>query len=138
MTLGGIVYSLIKAYLISLQNNMEFHCSLKSLINHKILPQVFSSEPSLQSFSPLQKRPRSMQAPSPQARNPSCKHDIVCNNQLTASFTPLSQTPLPPLHTWLTLNKNRVKIGLIRKTSARMNFWKQTICTRRRWTEVNS
>jgi len=34
-------------------------------------PQVFSSDPSEQSFSPLQKRPRSMQFPSPQARNPS-------------------------------------------------------------------
>lgn len=32
------------------------------------LPQEFSSEPSLQSFSPLQKSPRSMQFPSPQAR----------------------------------------------------------------------
>ena len=35
------------------------------------LPQEFSSEPSLQSFSPLQNKPRSIQAPSPQARKPS-------------------------------------------------------------------
>lgn len=34
-------------------------------------PHEFSSEPSAQSFSPLQKSPRSMQFPSPQARNPS-------------------------------------------------------------------
>jgi len=32
------------------------------------LPQEFSSEPSLQSLAPLQKRPRSIQLPSPQAR----------------------------------------------------------------------
>ena len=32
------------------------------------LPQAFSSEPSLQSFSPLQKRPLSIQFPSPQAK----------------------------------------------------------------------
>jgi len=36
------------------------------------LPHEFSSEPSLQSFSPLQNRPLSIQAPSPQAREPSC------------------------------------------------------------------
>lgn len=35
------------------------------------LPQLFSSEPSEQSFSPLQNRPRSIQLPSPQARKPS-------------------------------------------------------------------
>lgn len=35
------------------------------------LPHEFSSEPSVQSFSPLQKRPRSIQLPSPQARKPS-------------------------------------------------------------------
>lgn len=40
-----------------------------SLVEH--LPQLFSSDPSVQSFSPLQKSPRSMQLPSPQAKNPS-------------------------------------------------------------------
>lgn len=35
------------------------------------LPQEFSSDPSLQSFSPLQKSPRSIQFPSPHARKPS-------------------------------------------------------------------
>lgn len=35
------------------------------------LPQLFSSEPSVQSRSPLQKSPRSMQLPSPQAKKPS-------------------------------------------------------------------
>lgn len=41
--------------------------------NKKVLnlPHEFSSEPSVQSFSPLQNRPRSIQLPSPQARNPS-------------------------------------------------------------------
>lgn len=34
-------------------------------------PHEFSSEPSAQSFSPLQKSPRSMQFPSPHAKNPS-------------------------------------------------------------------
>jgi hypothetical protein len=33
----------------------------------EVSPQEFSSEPSLQSLLPLQKRPRSMQLPSPQA-----------------------------------------------------------------------
>lgn len=35
------------------------------------LPHEFSSEPSVQSFSPLQNKPRSMQFPSPHAKNPS-------------------------------------------------------------------
>lgn len=35
------------------------------------VPHEFSSDPSVQSFSPLQKRPRSIQVPSPQAKNPS-------------------------------------------------------------------
>lgn len=35
------------------------------------LPQLFSSEPSSQFLSPLQKRPRSMHLPSPQASRPS-------------------------------------------------------------------
>lgn len=35
------------------------------------LPQTFSSEPSGQSFSPLQKRPRSIQVLSPHASEPS-------------------------------------------------------------------
>lgn len=37
----------------------------------KNLPHEFSSEPSAQSFSPLQKSPRSIQLPSPQAKKPS-------------------------------------------------------------------
>merc|ERR1719264_786214 len=35
------------------------------------ISHAFSSEPSLQSLSPLQKSPRSMQFPSPQANCPS-------------------------------------------------------------------
>lgn len=34
-------------------------------------PHEFSSDPSAQSFSPLQNSPRSMQLESPQAKNPS-------------------------------------------------------------------
>lgn len=41
------------------------------ICNKQHLPHEFSSDPSPQSFSPLQKRPRSMQFPSPQARKPS-------------------------------------------------------------------
>lgn len=65
----------------------------------KYLPQEFSSEPSAQSFSPLQKRPLSMQVVSPQASWPSCikvknevyndKHHLIIfhfiqNSKLTA------------------------------------------------------
>lgn len=39
--------------------------------NKKCSPQEFSSEPSVQSFSPLQKSPLSIQALSPQAKYPS-------------------------------------------------------------------
>lgn len=43
----------------------------RNMISMFHLPQLFSSDPSPQSFSPLQKRPRSIQLPSPQAKNPS-------------------------------------------------------------------
>lgn len=39
-----------------------------ALLGSVSMSQEFSSEPSLQSFSPLQKRPLSIQLPSPQAR----------------------------------------------------------------------
>uniref|UniRef100_A0A8D8RH77 Uncharacterized protein n=1 Tax=Cacopsylla melanoneura TaxID=428564 RepID=A0A8D8RH77_9HEMI len=42
-----------------------------ALLGSFSLSQVFSSEPSVQSFSPLQNKPRSIQAPSPQAKKPS-------------------------------------------------------------------
>lgn len=44
---------------------------MRSKKNTSHLPQLFSSEPSAQSFSPLQKSPRSIQLPSPQAKKPS-------------------------------------------------------------------
>lgn len=48
------------------------------------LPQEFSSDPSVQSFSPLQNRPRSIQLPSPQARKPSWQSgSSVMSNGLT-------------------------------------------------------
>lgn len=45
-------------------NHTKYHIT-------QCLPHEFSSEPSAQSFSPLQKRPRSTQLPSPHAKNPS-------------------------------------------------------------------
>merc|ERR1711899_198668 len=42
-----------------------------ALLGSVSISHAFSSEPSLQSFSPLQKRTRSMQLPSPQAKKPS-------------------------------------------------------------------
>lgn len=48
------------------------------------LPQEFSSDPSVQSFSPLQNRPRSIQFPSPQAKDPSAhKGSSVTKSGLT-------------------------------------------------------
>lgn len=45
------------------------------------LPQVFSSEPSEQSFSPLQNKPLSIQFPSPQARKPSWQRGSSVNSK---------------------------------------------------------
>lgn len=48
------------------------------------LPQVFSSDPSAQSFSPLQNSPLSTQIPSPQAKDPSGQMgSLVKSNGLT-------------------------------------------------------
>merc|ERR1719397_705333 len=58
------------------------------------ISQAFSSEPSLQSLTPLQKRPRSMQLPSPQASQFSCGHSgsSVTNSGFTFfSLVSLSQ-----------------------------------------------
>lgn len=45
------------------------------------LPQLFSSEPSEQSFSPLQNKPLSIQFPSPQARKPSWQRGSSVNRR---------------------------------------------------------
>lgn len=55
------------------KSNEAFYSSFFSFYSKSFLylPQEFSSDPSAQSFSPLQKSPRSIQFPSPQAKNPS-------------------------------------------------------------------